>query len=324
MPLTAPFDRLRLPVIGSPLFIISGPELVIAQCKAGVIGSFPALNARPSGVLDEWLHQITEELADWDRKNPDRLSAPFAMNQIVHKTNDRLEHDVEMAVKYKVPVVLTSKGAPGDAIKRIHGWGAVALHDIANRRHAEKALEAGVADDDAAFRRRRSLGHALANDRLELLELSADHILGRDPRARLLGAELGKAQERGNRAQDDQPAAAVQVRAPSPADDAAREAVAMAEGSKVRIIDASSAHRVAHGLRLAAEGIWKGLQHRGGDTHEQTVSQAGSGVLFVDHQRRALEAGRQTTGASCETAHAEHHMRLHLSQYCEGITERAQ
>ncbi len=137
-------ERLRLPVIGSPLFIISGPELVIAQCKAGIVGSFPALNARPAAQLDEWLAQITEELADWDRKNPDRLSAPFAMNQIVHRTNDRLEHDVEMAVKYKVPVTITSLGAREDVCEAIHSYGGVVLHDVINDRFARKAVEKGA------------------------------------------------------------------------------------------------------------------------------------------------------------------------------------
>jgi len=137
-------ERLRIPVIGSPLFIISGPELVIAQCKAGVVGSFPALNARPASQLDEWLAQITEELADWDRKNPDRLSAPFAVNQIVHKTNDRLEHDVEMAVKYKVPITITSLGAREDVNQAIHSYGGVVLHDIINDRFARKAVEKGA------------------------------------------------------------------------------------------------------------------------------------------------------------------------------------
>ena len=131
-------------MIGSPLFIISGPELVIAQCKAGIVGSFPALNARPASQLDEWLAQITEELADWDRKNPDRPSAPFAMNQIVHKTNDRLEHDVEMAVKYKVPVTITSLGAREDVNKAIHSYGGVVLHDVINDRFARKAVEKGA------------------------------------------------------------------------------------------------------------------------------------------------------------------------------------
>ena len=105
MPLPAPFDRLRLPVIGSPLFIVSGPELVIAQCKAGIVGSFPSLNARPSGVFDEWLHQITEELAAHNRDNPDRPAAPFAVNQIVHKSNNRLEEDLAVCEKWQVPMV---------------------------------------------------------------------------------------------------------------------------------------------------------------------------------------------------------------------------
>ena len=137
-------ERLRIPVIGSPLFIISGPELVIAQCKAGIVGSFPALNARPASQLDEWLAQITEELADWDRKNPDTPSAPFAKNQIVHKTNDRLEHDVEMAVKYKVPVTITSLGAREDVNQAIHSYGGVVLHDVINDRFARKAVEKGA------------------------------------------------------------------------------------------------------------------------------------------------------------------------------------
>jgi nitronate monooxygenase len=137
-------ERLRIPVIGSPLFIISGPELVIAQCKAGVVGSFPALNARPVSQLDEWLAQITEELAAWDAKNPDRLSAPFAMNQIVHKTNDRLEQDVEMAVKYKVPITITSLGAREDVNQAIHSYGGVVLHDVINDRFARKAVEKGA------------------------------------------------------------------------------------------------------------------------------------------------------------------------------------
>lgn len=137
-------ERLRIPVIASPLFIISGPELVIAQCKAGVVGSFPALNARPVSQLDEWLAQITEELAAWDAKNPDRLSAPFAMNQIVHKTNDRLEQDVEMAVKYKVPITITSLGAREDVNKAIHSYGGIVLHDVINDRFARKAVEKGA------------------------------------------------------------------------------------------------------------------------------------------------------------------------------------
>ncbi|HYD44905.1 MAG TPA: nitronate monooxygenase family protein [Phenylobacterium sp.] len=137
-------DRLRLPVIGSPLFIISGPELVIAQCKAGIVGAFPALNARPVSQLDEWLDQITSELAAWDKANPDLPSAPFAVNQIVHKTNDRLEQDVELCVKYKVPVIITSLGARQDVNDAVHGYGAVVLHDVINDVFARKAIEKGA------------------------------------------------------------------------------------------------------------------------------------------------------------------------------------
>ena len=137
-------DRLRLPVIASPLFIISNPDLVIAQCKAGIVGSFPALNARPASQLDEWLAQITEELADWDAKNPDLPSAPFAVNQIVHKTNDRLEHDVEMAAKYKVPIIITSLGAREDVNQAVHAYGGIVMHDIINDRFARKAVEKGA------------------------------------------------------------------------------------------------------------------------------------------------------------------------------------
>ncbi len=144
MPLPAPFDRLRLPVIGSPLFIISGPELVIAQCKAGVIGSFPALNARPSGVFDEWLHQITEELAAHNRDNPDRPAAPFAVNQIVHKSNNRLEEDMEICAKWQVPMVITSLGAREDINMAVRGWGGMVLHDVINDRFARKAIEKGA------------------------------------------------------------------------------------------------------------------------------------------------------------------------------------
>ena len=144
MPLPTPFDRLRLPVIGSPLFIISGPELVIAQCKAGVIGSFPALNARPSGVLDEWLHQITEELTAHNRDNPDRPAAPFAVNQIVHKSNNRLEEDMEVCAKWQVPLVITSLGAREDINMAVRGWGGMVLHDVINDRFARKAIEKGA------------------------------------------------------------------------------------------------------------------------------------------------------------------------------------
>jgi nitronate monooxygenase len=144
MSLPAPFDKLRLPVIGSPLFIISGPELVIAQCKAGIVGSFPALNARPSGVLDEWLHRITEELAAHNRDNPDRPAAPFAVNQIVHKSNNRLEEDMEVCAKWQVPLVITSLGAREDLNKAVHGWGGIVLHDVIDERFARKAIEKGA------------------------------------------------------------------------------------------------------------------------------------------------------------------------------------
>lgn len=137
-------DRMRLPVIGSPLFIISGPDLVIAQCKAGIVGSFPSLNARPISMLDEWLHRITEELAAWDKANPDLPSAPFAVNQIVHKTNNRLEEDLELCVKWKAPVVITSLGAREDVNAAIHSYGGITLHDVITDRFARKAVEKGA------------------------------------------------------------------------------------------------------------------------------------------------------------------------------------
>lgn len=138
------FDRLRLPVIGSPLFIVSGPDLVIAQCKAGIVGSFPALNARPQSLLDEWLHRITEELAAWNRDNPDRPAAPFAVNQIVHKSNDRLEQDLETCAKWQVPIIITSLGAREDLNTAVHAWGGITLHDVINNRFARKAIEKGA------------------------------------------------------------------------------------------------------------------------------------------------------------------------------------
>lgn len=138
------FDRLRLPVIGSPLFIVSGPDLVIAQCKAGIVGSFPALNARPQAQLDEWLHRITEELAAWDRDNPDRPSAPYAVNQIVHRSNDRLMADLATCEKWKVPITITSLGAQAELNQAVHGWGGITLHDVINDRFARKAVEKGA------------------------------------------------------------------------------------------------------------------------------------------------------------------------------------
>ena len=137
-------DRLRVPVIGSPLFIISGPELVIAQCKAGVVGSFPALNARPAPVLDEWLRRIKGELAEHDAKHPDRPGAPFAVNQIVHRSNDRLMHDVEACVRHEVPLVITSLGARADVNAAIHSYGGVVMHDVTTQTHARKAVEKGA------------------------------------------------------------------------------------------------------------------------------------------------------------------------------------
>ncbi|MBX3564850.1 MAG: nitronate monooxygenase [Sphingomonas sp.] len=138
------FDRLALPVIGSPLFIISVPDLVIAQCKAGIVGSFPALNARPQSQLDEWLHRITEELAAWDRDHPESPSAPYAVNQIVHKSNVRLEEDVATCAKWKVPIVITSLGAREDLNTAVHGWGGITLHDVIDDRFAHKAIEKGA------------------------------------------------------------------------------------------------------------------------------------------------------------------------------------
>lgn len=138
------FDRLRLPVIGSPLFIVSGPELVIAQCKAGIVGSFPALNARPQSLLDEWLHQITEELAAWDQAHPDTPAAPFAVNQIVHRSNDRLLQDLQTCEKWKVPITITSLGAQVELNQAVHNWGGITLHDVIDDRYARKAVEKGA------------------------------------------------------------------------------------------------------------------------------------------------------------------------------------
>ncbi len=137
-------DRLRIPVVASPLFIISNPDLVIAQCKAGVVGSFPALNARPAEELGKWLARINEELDRHNQANPDRLAAPYAVNQIVHKSNNRLEHDLEMCVKYKVPIVITSLGARADVNEAIHSYGGITLHDIINNKFAKKAIEKGA------------------------------------------------------------------------------------------------------------------------------------------------------------------------------------
>jgi nitronate monooxygenase len=138
------FDKLRLPAVGAPQFIIANPELVIAQCKGGIVGGFPALNARPQRLLDDWLHRIKDELAEWDETHPDTPAAPYAVNQIVHKTNARLEEDVAMCVKHKVPIVITSLGARPEVNEAIHSYGGIVLHDIINITFAKKALEKGA------------------------------------------------------------------------------------------------------------------------------------------------------------------------------------
>ena len=137
-------QRVRFPVIGSPLFIISNPKLVIAQCKAGIVGSMPALNARPASQLDEWLAEITEALAAHDRAHPESPAAPYAINQIVHKSNDRLEHDMQVCAKYKVPITITSLGARADVNEAVHSWGGIVLHDVINNVFAHKAIEKGA------------------------------------------------------------------------------------------------------------------------------------------------------------------------------------
>ena len=137
-------QNLSLPVIASPLFIISNPKLVIEQCKAGVVGSMPALNARPAELLDDWLAEITETLAAYNKANPDKPAAPFAINQIVHKSNDRLEHDMQVCAKYKVPIIITSLGAREDVNQAVHAWGGIVLHDIINNKFAHKAIEKGA------------------------------------------------------------------------------------------------------------------------------------------------------------------------------------
>ena len=144
MPLPPVLASVPMPIIGSPLFIISHPPLVIAMCQAGIVGSMPALNARPASQLDEWLHEITETLAAWDRAHPDRKAAPFAINQIVHKSNDRLEQDMALCAKYKVPIVITSLGARVDVNEAVHGWGGVVLHDVINDTFARKAIDKGA------------------------------------------------------------------------------------------------------------------------------------------------------------------------------------
>ena len=142
--LPSPLDRLPFPVIGSPLFIISNPKLVIAQCTAGVVGSMPALNARPAELLEEWLIEITEALSAYNQAHPDQPAAPYAINQIVHKSNDRLEHDMALCVKYKVPIIITSLGAREEINAAAHSYGGVVLHDVINNHHAHKAIDKGA------------------------------------------------------------------------------------------------------------------------------------------------------------------------------------
>jgi nitronate monooxygenase len=137
-------NRLALPVIGSPMFIVSTPKLVIAQCQAGVVGSFPSLNARPKETLEDWFRQITATLADWDEAHPDRPAAPYAVNQIVHRSNERLMHDLELCVKYRAPIVITSLGARTDVYDAVHSYGGIVLHDVINNSFAKKAIEKGA------------------------------------------------------------------------------------------------------------------------------------------------------------------------------------
>src|SRR6056300_1081848 len=136
--------NLRVPVVGSPLFIISGPELVTAQCKAGIVGSFPALNARPVEVLDEWLTRINDDLTQYKEENPDAIVAPYAVNQICHSSNDRLAQDMETCVKHKVPIIITSLRPPAEIVEAAHSYGGVVFHDVINVKHAKKAAEQGV------------------------------------------------------------------------------------------------------------------------------------------------------------------------------------
>jgi nitronate monooxygenase len=135
---------LRIPVIGAPMFIVSGPELVLAQCKAGIVGAFPALNARPQSMLDEWLTRISDELAAHESTNPEIPVAPFAVNQICHQSNDRLEDDIEVCVRHKVPIIITSLRPPANVVEAVHGYGGVVFHDVINIRHAKKAIDQGV------------------------------------------------------------------------------------------------------------------------------------------------------------------------------------
>ena len=144
MSLPDSLKNLRLPLIGAPLFLIAQPDLVIAQCKAGIVGAFPALNARPPELLDEWLTKITSELEQAKEQNPSLPIAPFAVNQIVHSSNDRLLHDVQLCVKHKVPIVITSLRPPGEVVEAVHSYGGLVFHDVISVKHAQKAIEMGV------------------------------------------------------------------------------------------------------------------------------------------------------------------------------------
>jgi nitronate monooxygenase len=144
MSLLPALENLRIPVIGSPMFIVSNPKLVIAQCTSGIVGSFPALNARPATLLDEWVHEITDALSAWNREHPDRPAAPFAVNQIVHRSNDRLDHDMEVCAKWKVPIIISSLGARPELNAAVHSWGGITLHDVIDDRFARKAVEKGA------------------------------------------------------------------------------------------------------------------------------------------------------------------------------------
>jgi nitronate monooxygenase len=166
--------RVPFPVIGSPLFIISNPKLVIAQCKAGIIGAMPALNARPASQLDEWLAEITEELAAHDKAHPDHPAAPFAINQIVHKSNARLMEDMALCVKYKVPVIITSLGAVEEVNQAAHSYGGVVMHDVINNRFARKAIEKGA--DGLIAVAAGAGGHAGTKSPFALVQIGRAHV----------------------------------------------------------------------------------------------------------------------------------------------------
>lgn len=145
MPLPKALEgKLRIPVIGAPMFIVSSPELVIAQCKAGIVGSFPALNARPQEKLDQWLTQIRDELAEYARANSNKIVAPYAVNQIAHMSNDRLMEDMQTCVEHQVPIIITSLRPPAEVVEAVHSYGGLVFHDVINVKHAKKAIEQGA------------------------------------------------------------------------------------------------------------------------------------------------------------------------------------